>query len=76
MTNEQIDTTTIVVDYEHNCETWWDAARLEATGNPPSACVGLLNDVNTVTVSSEDATEFIDWAKQIPGWSESPFLFR
>jgi hypothetical protein len=65
---------TIAVDYEHNCETWWDAARIEAKGNPPSACVGLLDGVNTLTVSDEDAAEFLDWAKQIDGWEEEPFV--
>lgn len=66
--------TTITVDFEHNCETWWDNARAVAKGNPPPACVGLLDSVNTLTVPSEDAAEFIDWASKIDGWDEEPFV--
>ena len=66
--------TTITVDYEHNCETWWTNAREEAKGNPPSACVGLLDSVNSLTVSADDAAEFIQWASKIDGWNESPFV--
>lgn len=69
-------TITITVDFEHNCETWWVAARAEARGNPPSACIGLLESVNTLTVSEEDAAEFVAWAKAIPGWSEQPFVIQ
>jgi len=65
---------TIAVDYEHNCETWWDAARIEAKGNPPSACVGLIWDVDTLTVPDEDAAEFLLWAEKIDGWDEGPFV--
>lgn len=67
---------TISVDYEHNCETWWDNARNEARGNPPTTCVGLLDSCDTLTVSDEDADEFIAWAKEIDGWSESPFVIN
>lgn len=67
-------TTTITVDYEHNCESWWTAARTEATSNPPTACVGLLDSIDTITVSDEDAAEFIGWASKIDGWDESPFV--
>lgn len=66
--------TTITVDYEHNCEKWWDAAREEAKGNPPSACVGLLDSVDTLTVTAEDAKEFLEWAAKIPGFNEQPFV--
>ena len=66
--------TTITVDYEHNCETWWDAARREARGNPPTACVGLLGSGETITVSDEDAQEFLEWAEKVDGWSEKPFI--
>ena len=69
---------TIRVDYEHNCETWWDAARDEAKGNPPSACVGLVADFgcDSLECSDEDAAEFIAWAEQLPGWSEQPFVIQ
>ena len=67
-------TTTITVDYEHNCEKWWTNARLEALGNPPSACVGLLDSVNNMTASDEHAVLFIQWASKIEGWDESPFV--
>jgi len=69
--------TTIRVDYEHNCETWWDAAREEAKGNPPSACVGLVADMvgtDEIRCSDEDAAEFLAWAAQLPGWDEQPFV--
>src|ERR1019366_1920125 len=56
---------TITVDYEHNCETWWYAAREKAKGNPPPSCVGLLDQVNTITVEDEDAAAFFNWAEAI-----------
>lgn len=65
---------TITVDYEHNCETWWDGARTEAKGNPPAACVGLLDSVDTLCVSDEDAAEFVAWSAKIDGWDENPFV--
>lgn len=65
---------TITVDYEHNCERWWDAARAEAKGNPPSACVGLLDTTNSLTVPDADAAEFISWSSEIDGWNENPFV--
>ena len=64
----------IAVDYEHNCETWWDAARAEAKGNPPPACVGLLGEVNSLTCTEEDAAEFLGWAARLGGWDEQPFV--
>jgi hypothetical protein len=67
----------LVVDYEHNCETWWDAAREEAKGNPPASCVGILDWTNEIECSEEDLGEFLAWAEQIPGWDEHPFvIFR
>ena len=65
---------TIKVDYEHNCETWWDNAREEAKHNPPEACVGLLDSVNEISVDDEDANAFMAWAEQIDGWNEQPFV--
>jgi hypothetical protein len=67
-------TTKITADYEHNCETWWNAAREEAKGNQPSACVGLLDWTNEIICSDEDAAEFLAWAAKLPGWDESPFV--
>lgn len=66
---------TITVDHEHNCETWWDAAREAAKdGNNPPSCIGLINEVNTITVDDQDADEFLEWAGGLPGWNEEPFV--
>lgn len=64
---------TITTDYEHNCETWWAAAR---EASPTPACVGLIDRVDTITVPDEDAAEFIEWAEKLPGWDESPFVIN
>lgn len=66
--------TAITTDYEHNCDTWWTNAREEAKGNPPTACVGLLDETDSVVVSDEDAAEFVAWAEGIEGWNEQPFV--
>ena len=63
--------TTITTDYEHNCETWWAAAR---ESSPPPACTGLIDQVDTITVPDDDAHGFLAWAARLPGWSESPFV--
>ena len=65
---------TITVNYSNNCEIWWNAARLEAKGSPPPACVGLLDDVFALVASDEDTAEFLAWAESIPGYSERPFM--
>lgn len=68
---------TITVDYEHNCETWWDAAHDEITGNPPPPCgdcIHLLREKDTVQVLNDDAAVFLTWAAQLPGWDECPFV--
>lgn len=70
---------TISVDYEHNCTTWWDAAREEISGNPPTSCIGLVSDVistDAIVCSDEDADEFVAWAEQLDGWAEQPFVIQ
>ena len=71
--------TTISVDYEHNCEDWWDAARhVQSTaGGCPKKCLTLLNPggQSSVRVSTEIAAEFVAWAEQVHGWDENPFTF-
>lgn len=66
--------TTITVDHEHNCETFWDAARDEAKTNPPPCCFGLFESVTTMTLPHDDAVEFLHWCMKIPGWNERPFV--
>jgi len=69
----------IDVDYEHNCETWWDGARENvAEGNPPPACIGLVETfgVDSIECSDEDAEKFIAWASGIFGWDEEPFVIN
>jgi len=68
--------TTITVDYEHNCEKWWAAAREEAKGNPPQACVGLLDSCDSIECIQPDVDVFVAWAEQLPGWNEKPFIIN
>ncbi len=67
----------ISVDYEHNCETWWDAAREQSAPLPPDAAADMVSggaDCAVLTKKQTDA--FIAWAEQFPGWDESPFVIN
>lgn len=71
-------TTKITVDYEHNCEVWWNAARADndTMRACPRSCRALLGSPDEVQVSDEDAEEFRAWASKLPGWDEEPFVFN
>ena len=72
----------IAVDYENDAETWWDNARTAARREDnyptddmrdlPASCAALLGNVDSVTVSTEDAEAFRRWCEQIEGWRGGP----
>ncbi len=64
--------TTILVDYENNAETWWDAARSHP--NPPEALRPLLEvgGPDSIEVTKEEASEIQTFAESLPGWKDGP----
>ena len=60
---------TITVDYENNCEIWWDAAH--ASQDAPEAVRPLLrNTCDSVTVTAEECAAVQAWASSLPGWDD------
>lgn len=68
----------ITVDYEHNCEEWWDAARelAKSTRNPDWTRLMNLLTGDETKVSISDAETFIEIAATIPGWDEGPVMVQ
>lgn len=61
----------IQIDWEHSCERWWSNG-----GNAiwEQMVGGHACSTDSVTVSVEDAKEFIRAGAKIPGWEEAPFV--
>jgi hypothetical protein len=67
-------TTIITVDHEHNCETWWDAARQNLGPLLIAETLHKLEANGTVKLWDDEASHFIAWASGLPGWDEKPFV--
>lgn len=66
----------VAVDYENNADAWWDAARLavRAGNRPPQWHIfkPLFEYDDSVSCLSEEANDFVEWARQFPGYDDGP----
>lgn len=66
---------TIEVDYEHNAEAWWEAARELAAAKPASVFARLLRELESndaVKCDDGEARAFEDAASRLPEWNTGP----
>lgn len=63
-------TTVIAIDYEHNSDQWWQAARSRAD---VPACIRdvVLGRANYAHASQQDADAAMQWARSVDGWDDA-----
>lgn len=66
----------LVVDWENNADTWWEAAH-ESDTAPAFAAEWIHSTPRTgLEVTKAQADEFRGWAASLPGWSDGPAYAR
>lgn len=61
----------ISADEENSAEQWWECVAASNDVPPPIQFL-LETNATEVTVSDLEAENAIEWAEQLPGWSDGP----